>query len=94
MGKLPTLLAKRAGFQFCLLAVYGWARAKHQLTAGLKDIVSFQNRLLKVCYVPAASAGLPGVSFFFPFLFLLLQPLAVLMKQKGWLYVQLSSLYS
>jgi len=28
-----------------------------------------QNRLLKVCYVPATSAGLPRVSFFFSFLF-------------------------
>jgi hypothetical protein len=28
-----------------------------------------QNRLLKVCCVPATSAGLPRVSFFFPFLF-------------------------
>ncbi len=45
------------------------------------DIKSLQNRLLKVCYVPATSAGLPRVSFFFSFLFLLLQPLTVLMKQ-------------
>jgi len=45
------------------------------------DIESLQNRLLKVCYVPATSASLPRVSFFFPFLFLLLQPLTVLMKQ-------------
>jgi hypothetical protein len=33
------------------------------------DIESLQNRLLKVCYVPAASASLPRVSFFFSFLF-------------------------
>jgi hypothetical protein len=33
------------------------------------DIESLQNRLLKVCYVPATSAGLPRVSFFFSFLF-------------------------
>ncbi len=33
------------------------------------DIKSLQNRLLKVCYVPATSAGLPRVSFFFSFLF-------------------------
>ncbi len=44
------------------------------------DIKSLQNRLLKVCYVPATSAGLLRMSFFFSFLFLLLQPLAVLMK--------------
>jgi hypothetical protein len=34
------------------------------------DIESLQNRLLNVCYVPATSAGLPRVSFFFSFLFL------------------------
>jgi hypothetical protein len=45
------------------------------------DIESLQNRLLKVCYVPATSASLPRVSFFFSLLFLLLQPLTVLMKQ-------------
>ena len=33
------------------------------------DIESLQNRLLKVCYVPATSASLPRVSFFFSFLF-------------------------
>jgi hypothetical protein len=43
-------------------------------------IESLQNRLLKVCYVPAICAGLPRVSFFFSF-FLLLRPLTVLMKQ-------------
>ncbi len=36
---------------------------------------SLQNRLLKVCCVPATSASLPRVSFVFSFLFLLLQPL-------------------
>ncbi len=45
------------------------------------DIKSLQNRLLKVCYEPATSAGLPRVSFFFSFLFWLLWPLTVLMKQ-------------
>ncbi len=45
------------------------------------DIESLQNRLLKVCYVPATSANLPRVSFFFSFLFLLLRPLTVPMKQ-------------
>ncbi len=44
-------------------------------------IKSLKNRLLKVCYVPATSAGLPRVSIFFSFLFLLLRPLTVLMKQ-------------
>ncbi len=38
------------------------------------DIKSLQNRLLKVCYVPATSALLPRLLF-------LLQPLTVLMKQ-------------
>jgi hypothetical protein len=38
------------------------------------DIESLQNRLLKVCYVPATSAGRARLLF-------LLQPLAVLMKQ-------------
>jgi hypothetical protein len=41
--------------------------------------------LLKVCYVPATSASLPRVSFFFSFLFLLLRPLTVQMKQTRWL---------
>ncbi len=45
------------------------------------DIESLKNRLLKVCYVPATSAGLPRVSFFFSFLFLMVRPLTVLMKQ-------------
>ncbi len=49
------------------------------------DIESLQNRLLKVCYVPATSASLPRVRFFFSFLFLLLQPLTVLIKQTRWL---------
>ena len=40
-----------------------------------------QNRLLKVCCVPATSAGLPMVSFFFSFLFLLQWPFTVLIKQ-------------
>jgi hypothetical protein len=44
------------------------------------NIKSLQNRLLKV-YVPTTSAALPWVSFFFSFLFLLLQPLTVLVKQ-------------
>jgi len=45
------------------------------------DIESLQNTLLKVCCVPATSAGLPRVSFFFSFLLLLQRPLTVLMKQ-------------
>ncbi len=44
------------------------------------DIESLQNRLLKVCYVPATSTSLPKVNFF-SFPFLLLRPLTVLMKQ-------------
>ncbi len=40
-----------------------------------------QNRLLKVCCVPATSAGLPRVSFSFSFLFLLQWPFTVLIKQ-------------
>jgi hypothetical protein len=46
--------------------------------------------LLKVSYVPATSASLARVSFFFSFLFLLLRPLTILMKQTG----DLSSVYS
>jgi hypothetical protein len=53
----------------------------NQGRAGAIDIGSLQNRLLKVCYVPATSTSLPRVSFFFSFLFLLLRPLTVLMKQ-------------
>jgi hypothetical protein len=45
------------------------------------DIESLQNRLLKICYVPATSDGLPRVSFFFSFLFLVLRPITVVMKQ-------------
>jgi hypothetical protein len=45
-----------------------------------------QNRLLKVCYVPATSAHLPR------HLFLLLQPLTALIKQRRQ-YVLFSSLY-
>jgi hypothetical protein len=41
------------------------------------DIKSLQNRLLKVCYVPATSAGLNRLLFFL----FLLWPLTVLMKQ-------------
>ncbi len=35
--------------------------------------------------MPATSAGIPRVSFFYSFLFLLLRPLTVLMKQTRWL---------
>jgi hypothetical protein len=45
------------------------------------DIESLQNRLLKVCYVPATSGGLPRVSFFFSFLCLLQWPFTLLIKQ-------------
>jgi hypothetical protein len=57
-------------------------RCQYQnLPVGGIDIESLQNGLLEVCYVPTTSADLPRVSFFFSFLFLLLQALAVLMKQ-------------
>jgi hypothetical protein len=52
-----------------------------QVSVKAIDIESLQNRLLKVCYVPATSVALPRVSFFFSFLFLLLRPLTILMKQ-------------
>jgi len=41
-----------------------------------------QNRFLKDCCVLETSAGLPRVSFFFSFLFLLQGPFTVLIKQK------------
>jgi hypothetical protein len=41
----------------------------------------FQNRLLKACCVPATSTGLPRVSFYFHFIFLLQWPFTVLIKQ-------------
>jgi hypothetical protein len=47
------------------------------------DIESLQNRLLQVCYVPATSSDPPMVSFFFSFLFLLLQPFTVLMSNEA-----------
>jgi hypothetical protein len=50
------------------------AQSGHSGTVGIIDIESLQNRLLKVCYVPATNAGLPRLLF-------LLRPLAVLMKQ-------------
>ncbi len=55
-----------------------WSKSKQSGGTNI-DIESLQNWLLKVCYVPATSAGLPRVSFFFSFL--LLQPLTVIMKQ-------------
>ncbi len=63
-----------------------WAKQPHRTPWAEQcidyiDIESLQNRLLKVCYVPATSASLPRVTFFFSFLFLLLRPLTVLMKQ-------------
>jgi hypothetical protein len=48
------------------------------------DIESLQNRLLKVCYVPATSASRPRVSFFFSFLFCFVAAaITVLMKQTS-----------
>ncbi len=56
--------------QVCLL--FGWvARQCCQL---VPQISKDKNRLLKVCYVSATSAGLPGLLF-------LLRPLIVLMRQ-------------
>ncbi len=49
------------------------------------DIESLQNRLLKVCYIPATSAGLNRL--------FLLQPLTVKWSKQGSQYVPLSSLY-
>ncbi len=58
------------------------AKAATAATAVTIDIESLKNRLLKGCYVPATSACLPRVSFFFSFLFfLLLRPLTVLIEQ-------------
>jgi hypothetical protein len=54
------------------------------------DIESLQNRLLKVCYVPATSASLPRVSFFFSFLFVA----AAIDSTNEANKVPLSSLYS
>jgi hypothetical protein len=51
--------------------------------------------LLKICCVPAASAGLPSVSFFFSFLFLLQWPFTALMKQtRQALHAIKQSIYS
>jgi hypothetical protein len=55
------------------------------------DIKSLQNRLLKVCYVPATSASLPRVSFFFSFLFFVA---AAINSTNETNKVPLSSLYS
>ncbi len=55
------------------------------------DIESLKNRLLKVCYVPATSAGLPRVSFFFSFLFFVAATIDCTNDANK---VPLSSLYS
>ncbi len=52
------------------------------------DIESLQNRLLKVCHVPATSASLPKVSFFFFFV------AAAIDSTNEANKVSLSSLYS
>jgi hypothetical protein len=59
------------------------AKASIVVTVTCIDIESLQNRLLKVCYVPATSTGLPRVSFFFSFLFLLLWLLTVQANKAG-----------
>ncbi len=53
------------------------------------DIKSLQNRLLKVCYVPATSATLNRLLFFS----FLLRPLRVLMKQTRQAICAINSLY-
>ncbi len=55
------------------------------------DIESLQNRLLKFCYVPATSASLPRVSFFFSFLFFVAAAIDSTNEANK---VPLSSLYS
>jgi len=59
------------------------AKASTVVTVTCIDIESLQNRLLKVCYVPATRTGLPRVSFFFSFLFLLLWLLTVQTNKAG-----------
>jgi hypothetical protein len=53
-----------------------------------------QNRLLKVCYVPATSASLPRVSSFFSFLFFSFFVAAAIDSTNEANKVPLSSLYS
>jgi hypothetical protein len=96
----PTALYEISGLEaYCSSFLYDWtlpARLRHRIQK-LKcliihvlcdvaiDIEGLQNRLLKVCYVPATSASLPRLSFFSSFF--LLWPLAVLMKHQGRQYV-------
>ncbi len=56
------------------------------------DIGSLQNRLLKVCCVPATSTSLPRVSFFFSFPFFFVA--AAIDSTNEANKVPLSSLYS
>ncbi len=81
-GRLPLLVTERSYFWIFSPRRKNWGNRfpRWKWTSSI-DIESLQNRLLKVCYVPATSASLTRVSFFFSFLFLLLQPLPVLMKQ-------------
>jgi hypothetical protein len=51
-----------------------------RISGQIIDIKSLQNRLLKVCYVPATSTSLKRLHLLF-FFFFGLQPLTVLMKQ-------------
>jgi hypothetical protein len=57
----------------------GWSLWSCQYFALIRaiDLERQKNRLLKVCYVPTTSAGLPRLLFSFLFM----QPLAVLIKQ-------------
>jgi hypothetical protein len=57
------------------------------------DIESLQNRLLKDCYVPATSAVLPRVSFFFSFLLCYYGHLQNYRSKQGRQYGPFSSLY-
>ena len=88
-----TLMESHCSFQFlssmkCLVVLCHRHLFK-QFNPQISDIIRLlhryqksQNRLLKVCCVPATSVGLPRVSFFFfSFLFLLQWPFTVLMKQ-------------
>jgi hypothetical protein len=65
---------------------------RKELQQGRKVCQMFFQKVLKVCYLPATSAGLARVSFSF---FLLLWPLTVLMKQtKQVVHSVKQSLYS
>ncbi len=71
------ILENYAGHQCCM--VHGaWCKPHMPPNHRYRK---YQNRLLKVCCVHAITTGLPRVSFFFSFLFLLQWPFTVLIKQ-------------